>query len=210
MICRKCGTNNHPEARFCSTCGAPMETPELGTNKTKNQTLIILTVVIVILALALAAVSITLVWSKSNSQTQGLDGGDSTPVPTFAAEETAPPAEPVGQTEEVTEEPTPMPQADSFNHEKSEKKDEFLAKAEGIELYEENSIETAMSQYEINRESGIVYEKWDALLNEVYQYLKTILPDDEFNRLQQDELDWIAEKERAIEKAGAEWAGGSG
>lgn len=91
-----------------------------------------------------------------------------------------------------------------------EKKDTFRQRAEEIEEYAWNYLDTAMTQSEINSESSIVYKKWDALLNDVYQYLKKILPESEFKALKSDELDWIAEKEAAIEEAGAEWAGGSG
>ena len=44
----------------------------------------------------------------------------------------------------------------------------------------------------------------------LYQYLKTILPADEFKVLQADEYKWIQKKENAVEAAAAEWEGGSG
>lgn len=98
----------------------------------------------------------------------------------------------------------------SVSDEKSAKKDEFLQKADDIEQYSKSHFETAQTQSEINRESGIVYEKWDELLNEVYQYLKTTMPDSEFEQLKNDEFAWIKRKEKAVEEAGEEWAGGSG
>ena len=67
-----------------------------------------------------------------------------------------------------------------------------------------------MSQSDINIESYTIFNKWDELLNEVYQYLKTIMPKDEFVALEKDELKWIEEKENAMSKAAAEWEGGSG
>ncbi len=71
-------------------------------------------------------------------------------------------------------------------------------------------LDTAMTQVDINQESGVVFQKWDMLLNEVYQYLKTIMTDSEFALLYEEEIAWIGEKEAAIEAAGAEWGGGSG
>ncbi|MCH5188124.1 MAG: DUF1311 domain-containing protein [Oscillospiraceae bacterium] len=90
------------------------------------------------------------------------------------------------------------------------KKNEFLDKAAEIESYAELYLENAMSQMDINRESGVVYKKWDELLNEVYQYLKTVLTYEEFERLKKDEIEWVKIKEAEIEAAGAEWEGGSG
>ncbi len=90
------------------------------------------------------------------------------------------------------------------------KKEGFLDKADNIEQYSEVYLETAETQSEINSESSAVYKKWDTLLNEVYQYLKTIMSGSEFKQLQENEIAWIAEKEQAIKAAGAEWEGGSG
>ena len=67
-----------------------------------------------------------------------------------------------------------------------------------------------MTQSDINMESGVVFEKWDVLLNEVYQYLKTEMSESEFKQLEADEFAWIAEKEKAIAEAGAQWEGGTG
>ena len=100
--------------------------------------------------------------------------------------------------------PTPVPAANYT------KKDSFLSKAGQIEMYTDKYLETAMAQQDINRESGIVYQKWDDLLNEVYQYLKTIMPSADFERLKADEMAWVYEKEAAIEAEGALWEGGSG
>ncbi len=90
------------------------------------------------------------------------------------------------------------------------KKEEYLKTAESIQQYSDMYLDTASNQNEINKQSGEVFRKWDVLLNDIYQYLKTIMPEDEFSVLQKSELDWIVEKEQAIDEAGAEWEGGSG
>ena len=92
----------------------------------------------------------------------------------------------------------------------SAQKDAFLRRAEEIEIYSEQHYENAMSQAEINAEAYEVYSQWDALLNEVYQYLKDTLPNDRFNALKLEQIAWIQEKESAVETAAAEWSGGSG
>ena len=61
----------------------------------------------------------------------------------------------------------------------------------------------------MNQGSHQVYQYWDQLLNEVYQYLKRVLPDAEFRALQEDEKVWITQKESAVQAAGAEYEGGS-
>lgn len=112
------------------------------------------------------------------------------------------------QQPQKTADPTPVVVNTNNYNQKLAKKEYFLNKANGIERYENDYLDTAMSQHDMNVESGNVYKKWDALLNEVYQYLKTILPASEFKSLQQDEYRWVEQKERSIEEAGAEWAGG--
>lgn len=97
-----------------------------------------------------------------------------------------------------------------MSSDKLAKKNAFLETAADIEWYSEQNLDMAGTQAEINRESGIVFEKWDVLLNEVYRYLQTIMSDSDFQQLQNEELIWISEKETAIEEAGAEWGGGSG
>lgn len=89
-------------------------------------------------------------------------------------------------------------------------KDKFLKKAAEIESYSDSLDYGMMNQHEINRASADVYERWDKLLNEVYQYHKDTLPADEFEKLQEEEIEWVKEKELAIAEDAAEWGGGSG
>ena len=86
----------------------------------------------------------------------------------------------------------------------------FLEKAEEIKEYSANHFETALTQYDMNVESGIVRDKWDALLSEVHKYLEKNLTENEYKNLQENEYEWILEKEKAINDAAEEWKGGSG
>ena len=88
-------------------------------------------------------------------------------------------------------------------------RDEFKRRMSELETYESDRASTAMTQMEINQATYAVYQKWDALLNEIYQYLKNTLPDAEFSSLQADEKDWIQKKEAAMAAAATEYAGGS-
>ena len=66
------------------------------------------------------------------------------------------------------------------------------------------------------RETKERYTVWraflylDTLLNDIYQYLEKALPADEFEVLESEQIQWIKEKEEAIENATNEWSGGSG
>ena len=92
----------------------------------------------------------------------------------------------------------------------SDKRAEFTAKAEAIraEMNAENT--SNYSNYEMSESASRFYEKWDALLNEVYRYLRDTLPADEFERLKAEEIRWIQERDVAVDAAGAEFQGGTG
>ena len=107
-------------------------------------------------------------------------------------------------------EATPNYQEQQNYNEKMAQKNVFLQKAKEIETYSTAYLDTAVSQSEINSESAVVYKKWDALLNEVYQYLKKTMSYNEFKKLQNEEFKWVEKKENAIKAAGEEWSGGTG
>lgn len=88
-------------------------------------------------------------------------------------------------------------------------KNAFYNTVSEITAYEETCYDNIIAQADMNRVSGIVYEKWDTLLNDVYRYLKRTLPDAQFRQLEADELNWIEIKSDAIEHAAAEVRGGS-
>lgn len=99
---------------------------------------------------------------------------------------------------------------DATQKEISYEKNTFLEKADEIKKYSKNHLESASTQYELNTESGIICEKWDALLTEVNKYLEKELSEGELIKLQDNELEWLSEKEKAINDAVEEWKGGSG
>ncbi len=88
--------------------------------------------------------------------------------------------------------------------------EEFKSKADKIEEEYKKSLDGWITQAEFNMGTYEYCEKWDALLNEVYQYLKSTLNTVEFEKLKNDEIKWIKEKEVKIEEAAKEWEGGSG
>lgn len=78
-------------------------------------------------------------------------------------------------------------------------KNDYSNRATVIEVESYKRGQTAFTQLEMNMSSGLEYRTWDVLLNEIYQYLRTYLPAGEFEKLKQEQIKWISEKENAIE-----------
>lgn len=218
MTCRRCGRNNPPNARHCTYCGTPLVMSNKKNNQKQTESVIVALIIIMVLLLVIVAG--VLIYKNNNPRNVGFGGsggGGALPPPTFSTNEVKPSETPNNNNtvekeieNEISIEQPEQTEKPSISSEKLSKKDAFLDKADDIEWYSENYLETAETQSEINSESSIVYKKWDTLLNEVYQYLKTIMSDSEFKQLQEDEIAWITKKEKAIDAAGAEWEGGSG
>lgn len=66
-----------------------------------------------------------------------------------------------------------------------------------------------LTQLEMNEKSSELYKVWDDALNTLWAELKDTLSKDEFEDLLNEQRLWIKEKEKAVEEAGAEMAGGS-
>lgn len=214
MNCRRCGKNNRPNAKYCAYCGMTLSAQKKKNNQKQTEGVIV--ALIIVLVLILTIVVGVVIYKNNNPRNVSYGGGsegDSLPPPRFATNDLVPSEEEYENDYEDIEIPTEEPrrtERPSVSDRKLIKQEEFLDRAYDIEVYSENYLETAETQLEINNESGIVFQKWDILLNEVYQYLETIMTDNEFANLQEDELDWIMDKENAIEASASEWEGGSG
>ncbi len=88
--------------------------------------------------------------------------------------------------------------------------EEFKNRADKIETEYKKSSDDWLTQAEMNMGTSEYYEKWDTLLNEVYQYLKLTLSTVEFEKLKADQIKWIKEKEAKVEEGSKEWEGDSG
>ncbi|MBP5468069.1 MAG: DUF1311 domain-containing protein, partial [Candidatus Riflebacteria bacterium] len=86
-------------------------------------------------------------------------------------------------------------------------KENFQNIAENIKNYSSNTLNDKEIENDFcvkKFESKEVFNKWDKLLNEVYQYLKKNKKPDEFNNIKQQQRNWIKEKEskaKSVEKA---------
>ena len=86
-------------------------------------------------------------------------------------------------------------------------KENFQSIAENIKHYSQNTLTDKEIENDFcvkKFESQEVFNKWDKLLNEVYQYLKKNKKPDEFNNIKQQQRNWIKEKEskaKSVDKA---------
>jgi len=88
--------------------------------------------------------------------------------------------------------------------------DEYLASVKAQSDAINTSFENdPLTQTELNLKSMELSELWDGAMNYLLDELENRLPEDEYSKLQNDQLAWIAERDRAIAEAGAEFEGGS-
>ena len=66
-----------------------------------------------------------------------------------------------------------------------------------------------LTQTEMNQKAMELSELWDGAMNYLLDALKNRMSEDEYSKLQDDQLAWIAERDKAIAAAGAEFEGGS-
>ena len=69
--------------------------------------------------------------------------------------------------------------------------------------------EDTLSQTEMNQKAQELYVLWDDALNDLWGKLRDSLPEDEFDKLLDEQLQWIEDKENAVEEAGREYENGS-
>lgn len=84
--------------------------------------------------------------------------------------------------------------------------DSIKEQAHAISSYLENE---AMTQLDMNEKSLELYELWDGALNHLWSELKSLLSEEDFTKLLEEQRTWIAEKEKAVKEAGKEVEGGS-
>lgn len=88
--------------------------------------------------------------------------------------------------------------------------DEMMRQAKDASDAMKASLENdPLSQQDMNMKSQELYQTWDDALNTLWTELKNTLSKDEFDKLLNEQRQWIKEKEKAVEEAAAEVAGGS-
>lgn len=66
-----------------------------------------------------------------------------------------------------------------------------------------------LNQAEMNQKAQELYVLWDDALNDLWGKLQDTLPEDEFDALLDQQIQWIEDKESAVEDAGKDFEGGS-
>ena len=85
----------------------------------------------------------------------------------------------------------------------------IAAAAEEAASLEEVLQNEPLNQMEMNETAGAIYTIWDDLLNNIWGMLQEELDDETMAQLKAEQLDWITQKEAAVQAAGAEVEGGS-
>lgn len=73
----------------------------------------------------------------------------------------------------------------------------------------EQNLNSTSVQLDMNQYSGQLFQVWDDYINVLWGYLEDNLSESEFNTLKKEQIDWIINKENAMERAGDEFKGGS-
>ena len=88
--------------------------------------------------------------------------------------------------------------------------DDYIADIEArSDAMKKSLAEDDLTQFDLNMKSKELYDLWDGALNYLWGELKNAMPADEFATLTEEQLLWIAEKERSLADAGKPYEGGS-
>lgn len=126
---------------------------------------------------------------------------------TTAPETTAPENTETEPTESEQTEPEPTEPADTTGDDSLD--DYLTALKEQSDLLKASLQQEELTQAELNRISQELYELWDDALNDLWGKLRDSLPEEEFDKLLDEQLTWIETKESAVEAAGKDYEGGS-
>ena len=74
----------------------------------------------------------------------------------------------------------------------------FLNRLYKIEKNDKAANEKANTTLEIAAYAADFSKQYDDLLNDIYNYLKEVMPENEFKKLQKEEIEWINKKETSI------------
>ncbi len=89
------------------------------------------------------------------------------------------------------------------------KADYYLERIERLENKYAHAYDNLITQHDLNQTAYAEYTDWDNLLNDIYSYLKSTKSAGEFASIKNEELQWVYEKEAAMERESKEFEGGS-
>lgn len=169
----------------------------------KTRILIVL-LVIVILAAGCSK-------TAANQTTASTTAATTTAATEGPKDETTAPAESgeTSATEETSPETTAAPQPEATEAHTDDALNDYMDSLKAQSNALKASLQEEQSQAELNRISQELYELWDTALNDLWAKLKDSLPDEEFDKLLDEQLIWIDNKETAVAEAGKPYEGGS-
>ena len=126
---------------------------------------------------------------------------------TQAEKETTAATEPIAATETTSPEETQAQQTEPAAT--NDELDDYMASLEAQSDAIKAALEQAQSQSEMNQKAQELYVLWDDALNDLWGKLRDSLPEDEFDKLLDEQIQWIEDKENAVEEAGREYENGS-
>ena len=92
-----------------------------------------------------------------------------------------------------------------------EKGYEYLQWLAGIDVEADEIMadSTEFTTAGIVEEQGRILKLWDDKLNEIYSCLRTYMPSSEFNKLKQEQINWIKYRDKTAEVAAEKYEGGT-
>ncbi|MDV4149868.1 lysozyme inhibitor LprI family protein [Clostridium sp. AL.422] len=94
----------------------------------------------------------------------------------------------------------------------SSKKNEYLERLNQLEAELDSSLKKKYDSgitLEMTEAASKEYEQWDYMLNDIYSYLREILTSEEMDKLTEEQLNWIALRDKKAEEADKEFEGGT-
>lgn len=92
------------------------------------------------------------------------------------------------------------------------KKNEYLEQLNKLEAELNSSLKEKYDSgitLEMSEAASKEYEQWDYMLNDIYSCLREILTSEEMDKLTEEQLNWIALRDKKAEEAATEFEGGS-
>lgn len=88
-------------------------------------------------------------------------------------------------------------------------KEEYLQKLSDAKAKADQLKETDSSTYALKKVANDKWEIWDELLNEIYGVLQEQLPQDEMDRLREEQREWIKYRDETALEASQKFKGGT-
>ncbi len=89
------------------------------------------------------------------------------------------------------------------------REDYLAAIEEQSNQIKERLQQDTLKQSEMNQLVQQLYELWNGVLNDLWGKLQDSLPEEEFDKLLDEQLQWIEDKENTVKEAGKDYEGGS-